>query len=197
LSRPAVSVESINTGKGNMIPYAYNGAQGNLILQQKMNWAQGQTAAVLFFVHGTALGPAAVHAGGLSPRFSTEYLVDNHNQPIAGGRMIFTFRVCAGNGLPANASKPAAVGVLWGFNGHCYVLGVPANTTFWSQNGTLNVGQEVAFPYEFDTNDIAQYWAPSSNFVRHDGLPPHGRTQFQKVAWNAFQASRAAALNAI
>jgi len=176
-----------------MIPYQYAGAQGVLILQQKMHWAQGQTNAVLYFVHGTARGPSEVHAGGISPAHSTEYLVDNNNQPIHGGRMIFSFRVCAGNGLPANAQKPPAVGVLWGFNGHCYVFSVPAGTTYWSQNGTLNAGQEVAFPYVIESTDIVQYWAPSNNFI--GGGPP--RTNFQKVSWAGYLASRQQALQAI
>ena len=180
-----------------MTPYQYQGVQGTLITQQKMNWQQGQTNVLSYFVHGTTMQPAEVHRTVISPSRSTEYLVDNNNAPIAGGRMIFTFGVCAGNGLPANAAKPPAVGQLWGYDGHCYVFRVPANTTYWSHNGTLNTGQEIAFPYEFDTTDINEYWAPSSHYIHPLGTAPNPRTKFQKVAWNAFLASRTAALNAI
>mgnify|MGYP003679553526 CR=1 FL=1 len=179
-----------------MIAYKYTGPQGGLILQQKMNWLQGQTIADLYYVHGTGRGPSEVHSSGISPAFSTEYLVDNNGAPIHGGRMVFSFGVCAGNGLPANAQKPPAVGVLWGFNGHCYVFRVPAGSNYWSQNGTLNQGQEVAFPYIVESTDITQYWAPSGNFISQGG-PNNPRTNFQKVAWAAYLASRVQALQAI
>lgn len=180
-----------------MTPYLYAGARGNLIRQQKNGWQQGLTGAARYFVHGTALTPSEVHRGGISPDHSTEYLVDENDAAIAGGRMIFTFPVCAGAGLPANASTSPAVGQLWGFNGHCYVFLVPIGTTYWSRGGTLGNAQEVAFPYEFASGDIYQYWAPSNNFVNHGGGGGSPRTNFQKVPWNAYLASRVAALAAI
>jgi hypothetical protein len=181
-----------------MIPFRYVGARPNgLVLQQKQNWAQGQSNAALYFVHGTSLDPATVHRNGMSPAYSREWLVDNNGAPIAGGRLIFSFRVCAGNGLPANADKPGGVQQLWGLDGHMYVFQAPANTLYWSNNGTLGHGQEVAFPYEIESADIVQYWAPSSNYRAALGTARNPRHNFQKVSWNSFLASRTAALNAI
>ncbi|MET0383601.1 MAG: hypothetical protein ABW032_09290 [Burkholderiaceae bacterium] len=163
--------------------------------ERKTDWRSDTTPSILYFVHGTAVDPASAHRIGISPLHSRELLlVGDTQQTVGGGRMIFTFRACAGTNLDASAEKSAACKRLWGLDAHYYVFRVPAGTTYWSQDAALALGKEVAFEYAFDSADIVEYWAPSSGYVRGPNEANSPRTQFQKVPWHSYLASRTAAL---
>src|ERR1700722_12908077 len=138
-----------------MFTYHYHGPQGALRLERKTGWASGRTDADKLFVHGGPMAPDLVLRRGLSPEYAREYIVAaTTGNAISGGKMLFSFLVCAGNQPPTNAEKPAAVGQLWGFDGQSYVFRVPQGTTFWCQNADIQPGREVAFEYVIESTDI-------------------------------------------
>jgi hypothetical protein len=172
-----------------MKAYFYGGVQGSLRLERKTGWKSGKTGPALF-VHGGPMEPSVVQSTGLTPSKSSEYLVDQDNNRISGGRMLFAFKVSDNLVLPATPEKPKGVDRLWGLDGHMYVFKVPAQTNFWSQGGVINDTAEVAFEYEFDTSDIVAYWAPSKNYVLPVGQAPNPRKNFQAVSWQQYLVSR-------
>jgi hypothetical protein len=158
-----------------MVEYRWIGPGTGLRQEKKTNWSEGTIdGGGAYFVHGGPMGPREViNSHGLSPMKAREFLTHEETQePIAGGKMLFSFQV-AGGALPANARKSGGVGRLWGYDGHCYVFLAPGGTKYWSTNHVLTTGAEVAFPYIIEVSDIMEYWAPSeaksggTNFVKH------------------------------
>jgi hypothetical protein len=144
----------------------------------------------MLFVHGGPMEPAVVRTFGLTPAKASEYLLNPDGTPISGGKMIFAFFIGNGAVPPSPPEKPAAVGRLWGYDGHMYVFSVPARTTYWSQGGNITPTAEVAFEYVVESSDIVAYWAPSRNFVNPPGQAPNPRRNFQAVSWQQYLLAR-------
>ncbi|MEM6303578.1 MAG: hypothetical protein AAF744_02600 [Pseudomonadota bacterium] len=171
--------------------FYYGGEQGALTRETKQNWAQGRTTTDLYFVHG-GVEPSKVLANGITPEYAREYLVHsggpNDGERISGGKMIFTFQTCAGDQTPANATKNPVINTLWTYNGHSYLIKVPAGTDFWCQNGTLSYGKEIAFEKVFEDADIHSYWGPSNAYIKHGGGAPRPRQEFPRRPWGTMRA---------
>jgi len=170
--------------------YCYGRTQGTLRLEKKTGWRSGKTGEPMLFVHGGPMEPSVVQSTGLTPSKPSEYLVDESNNRISGGRMLFAFKVSDSLTPPATPEKPNGVKNLWGLDGYMYVFKVPAQTIFWSQGGVINDTAEVAFEYEFDSAGIIAYWAPSKNFAVPPGQAPNPRKNFQAVSWQQYIVSR-------
>jgi hypothetical protein len=170
-----------------MTPNVYAGAQGQLKKETKAGWQQKALNANSLFYHGGPMQPQAVNNRGLDAvAHGNEWVVDAANdQPIAGGKLLFAFLVCIGNQVLDTFDKPAQIRMLWGETGHGYIFEAPANTMFWSQGvGQPVAGQEIAFAYRVDSNDIRYYCAPD---VR--GMHSGAQRTSQLVSWPSFLAS--------
>lgn len=166
----------------------FNGNQpGNLRLEQKTNWQAKMLAQSMLFIHGGPMLPGVVRTNGLDAvTFGAEWVVDRAtDQPIGGGKLVFSFLVAAGNQPPANYDKSAGIRRLWGEQGHCYIFEAPANTTFYSTGaGQPVLGMEIAFPYLIESADIKYYCSPDTRGMHGGAL-----RKFQMVSWNAVIAA--------
>ena len=173
-----------------MRAFQFNGPPTGLIKSAKTGWSSGKTTQPMLFVHGGPMDPSVVQHTGLSPTKATEYLVDPTGKTISGGKMLFSFFVCNGTTPPDSPEKPNGVKTLWGLDGHMYVFKVPAQAVYWSKGGMITTTAEVAWEYEFDSNDIVAYWAPSKNYVPKPGEHRDPRKNFQAVSWQQYLVSR-------
>lgn len=158
----------------------------DLRLEQKTNWQEKMLAQSMLFIHGGPMLPGVVRVNGLDAvRFGAEWVVDRNEQPIGGGKLVFSFLVVAGNQPPPNYDKSAAIRLLWGEQGHCYIFEAPANTTFYSAGAEQPViGKEIAFPYLIESADIKYYCSPDTRGMHGGAL-----RKFQMVSWNAVIAA--------
>jgi len=118
-----------------------------LTVEIKSGWAMGRLTQNTDFIHCSSVGWPDILANGITPFKSREWLVDDQNNPISGGRMVFAF--------PWDGrAKPPKAAQRFGMAKFMYVFRAPSGTFFYCQSGTLANGKETALPYVIEHTDI-------------------------------------------
>lgn len=135
-----------------MIEYSFQGEISKLKKDGKKEWAMGTLAADSYFCHGAnKLTPARAETYGISPMYAQDVAVDELEQQIGSGKLVYAFRAEQAGQIHKPLSKHQ---FLWE-SSHYFVFMAPAGTKFWCKGGQIPVGTaEIAFPYIVEPDDI-------------------------------------------